>query len=134
VLDPEQNFSFRDNYLNVPFDLSNVMFMTTANLLDTIQPALRDRMEVIRLAGYTEEEKLQIILRHLLPKQMEENGIKPENMHISEAALRDAVVKYTRESGLRQLEREVGKICRKIARRVAEGETKQVHVTVSNLV
>jgi ATP-dependent Lon protease len=133
VLDPEQNFSFRDNYLNVPFDLSNVMFMTTANVLETIQPALRDRMEVIRLAGYTEEEKLQIILRHLLPKQMDENGIKPENLHISEAALRDAIVKYTRESGLRQLEREVGKICRKVARRVAEGETKQVHVTVSNL-
>src|SRR4030095_2638545 len=115
VLDPEQNFSFRDNYLGVPFDLSNVMFMTTANLLDTIQPALRDRMEVIRLAGYTEEEKLQIILRHLLPKQMEENGIKPENLHISEHAVRDAVVKYTRESGLRQLEREIGKICRKVA-------------------
>jgi ATP-dependent Lon protease len=133
VLDPEQNNSFRDNYLNVPFDLSNVMFMTTANVLETIQPALRDRMEVIRLSGYTEEEKLQIILRHLLPKQMEENGITPEHLHISEAALRDAIAKYTRESGLRQLEREVGKICRKVARRVAEGETKQVKVTVANL-
>ncbi|HEU0185453.1 MAG TPA: endopeptidase La [Blastocatellia bacterium] len=133
VLDPEQNFSFRDNYLNVPFDLSNVMFMTTANVLETIQPALRDRMEVIRLSGYTEDEKLQITLRHLLPKQMEENGVTPENLAISDSALRDAVVKYTRESGLRQLEREIGKICRKVARRVAEGDTEQVKVTVKNL-
>lgn len=133
VLDPEQNNSFRDNYLNVPFDLSNVMFMTTANVLETIQPALRDRMEVIRLSGYTEEEKLQIILRHLLPKQMEENGITPDHLQITDEALRDAVAKYTRESGLRQLEREVGKICRKIARRVAEGDTKQVKVTPTNL-
>ncbi|MEO6725190.1 MAG: endopeptidase La, partial [Blastocatellia bacterium] len=133
VLDPEQNNSFRDNYLNVPYDLSNTMFMTTANVLDTIQPALRDRMEVIRLSGYTEEEKLQIILRHLLPKQMEENGIKPEHLEITEQALRDAIAKYTRESGLRQLEREVGKICRKVARRVAEGDTEQVKVTPKNL-
>lgn len=133
VLDPEQNNSFRDNYLNVPFDLSNVMFMTTANVLETIQPALRDRMEVIRLSGYTEEEKLQIILRHLLPKQLEENGITPDNLSITEPALRDAVAKYTRESGLRQLEREVGKICRKVARRVAEGDTKLVKVTPTNL-
>jgi len=133
VLDPEQNNSFRDNYLNVPYDLSNTMFMTTANVLDTIQPALRDRMEVIRLSGYTEEEKLQIILRHLLPKQMDENGIKPENLQITEQALRDAIAKYTRESGLRQLEREVGKICRKVARRVAEGDTEQVKVTPENL-
>ena len=133
VLDPEQNNSFRDNYLNVPFDLSNVMFMTTANVLDTIQPALRDRMEVIRLSGYTEEEKLQIILRHLLPKQMEENGIKSENLEINEQALREAIAKYTRESGLRQLEREVGKICRKVARRVAEGDKEQVKVTPKNL-
>ncbi|MBS1790103.1 MAG: endopeptidase La [Acidobacteria bacterium] len=133
VLDPEQNNSFRDNYLNVQFDLSNVMFMTTANILETIQPALRDRMEVIRLAGYTEEEKLQIILRHLLPKQMEENGIKPENLEISEQALREAIAKYTRESGLRQLEREVGKICRKVARRVAEGNKELVKVTPENL-
>jgi ATP-dependent Lon protease len=133
VLDPEQNFSFRDNYLNTPFDLSNVMFMTTANVLETIQPALRDRMEVIRLSGYTEDEKLQITLRHLLPKQMDENGVTPENLAISESALRDAVVKYTRESGLRQLEREIGKICRKVARRVAEGDTEQVKVTVKSL-
>ncbi|MDX2041553.1 MAG: endopeptidase La [Acidobacteriota bacterium] len=133
VLDPEQNNSFRDNYLNVSFDLSNTMFMTTANVLDTIQPALRDRMETIRLAGYTEEEKLQIILRHLLPKQMEENGIKPENLSLSDDALRNAIAKYTRESGLRQLEREIGKVCRKVARRVAEGDKEQVVVTPENL-
>jgi ATP-dependent Lon protease len=133
VLDPEQNFSFRDNYLGVPFDLSNVMFMTTANILETIQPALRDRMEIIRLAGYTEEEKLQIILRHLMPKQMEENGVKPEHLNISDAALRDVIAKYTRESGLRQLEREIGKICRKVAVRVAQGDFTQVKVTPKNL-
>ncbi|MFN0087304.1 MAG: endopeptidase La [Blastocatellia bacterium] len=133
VLDPEQNNTFRDNYLGVTFDLSNVMFMTTANVLDTIQPALRDRMEVIRLAGYTEEEKLQIVLRHLMPKQLEENGIKSENLELSEDTLRDVIVKYTRESGLRQLEREIGKICRKVARRIAEGDTEQVKVTPKNL-
>jgi ATP-dependent Lon protease len=133
VLDPEQNFSFRDNYLNVPFDLSNVMFMTTANLLDTIQPALRDRMEVIRLSGYTEEEKLQIARRHLLPKQMEENGISDKHLHVSDTALREVIVKYTREAGLRQLEREIGKICRKVARRVAEGNLKRVNLTVKNV-
>src|SRR3989440_8425608 len=96
VLDPEQNFSFRDNYLNVTFDLSNVIFMTTANVLDTIQSALRDRMEVIRLAGYTEEEKLQIARRHLLPKQMDENGISDKYVSISDTALRGVIVKYTR--------------------------------------
>ncbi|HYE72112.1 MAG TPA: endopeptidase La, partial [Blastocatellia bacterium] len=133
VLDPEQNFSFRDNYLGVPFDLSNVMFMTTANLLDTIQPALRDRMEIIRLSGYTEEEKLQIARRHLLPKQMEENGINEKNLRVSDSALREVIVKYTREAGLRQLEREIGKICRKVARRVAEGNTKLVNLTVKNV-
>jgi ATP-dependent Lon protease len=133
VLDPEQNFSFRDNYLGVPFDLSNTMFMTTANLLDTIQPALRDRMEVIRLAGYTEEEKLQIARRHLLPKQMEENGISAENVNISDSALRGVIARYTREAGLRQLEREIGQIFRKVARRVAGGDQKRVNVTVRNL-
>ncbi len=133
VLDPEQNFSFRDNYLNVPFDLSHVMFMTTANLLETIQPALRDRMEIIRVSGYTEEEKLQIIVRHILPKQREENGIKPEHLAIDNTTLKEVIASYTRESGLRQLEREVGKICRKIARRVAEGSTEQVVVTPNNL-
>ncbi|MFN0121436.1 MAG: endopeptidase La [Blastocatellia bacterium] len=133
VLDPEQNFSFRDNYLNTPFDLSNVMFMTTANMLDTIQPALRDRMEIIRLSGYTEEEKLQIIKRHVLPKQMDENGISDKYIGISDPTLRAVISQYTREAGLRQLEREIGSVCRKIARRVAEGSMKKVIVTTRNL-
>jgi ATP-dependent Lon protease len=133
VLDPEQNNSFRDNYLGVTFDLSNVMFMTTANVLDTIQPALRDRMEVIRLAGYTEEEKLEIARRHLLPKQIEENGITAKNLHISKKALSVVVQQYTQEAGLRQLEREVGRICRKVARRIAEGKSEAVRATPKNL-
>ncbi|HEX7998443.1 MAG TPA: endopeptidase La [Pyrinomonadaceae bacterium] len=133
VLDPEQNNSFRDNYLGVTFDLSNVMFMTTANVLDTIQPALRDRMEVIRLAGYTEEEKREIARRHLLPKQMEENGITARNLHISKTALTAIIQQYTQEAGLRQLEREIGSICRKVARRIAEGQTETVRVSLKNL-
>jgi ATP-dependent Lon protease len=133
VLDPEQNNSFRDNYLGVTFDLSNAMFMTTANVLDTIQPALRDRMEVIRLAGYTEEEKLEIARRHLVPKQIEENGIAAKNVQISKNALRALILQYTQEAGLRQLEREIGTICRKVARRIAEGRTELVRVTPRNL-
>jgi ATP-dependent Lon protease len=133
VLDPEQNNSFRDNYLGIPFDLSNVMFMTTANVLETIQPALRDRMETLRLAGYTEEEKRKITERHLLPKQLEENGIQESHLVITEEAMRDIIVRYTRESGLRQLEREIATVCRKVARRVAEGETSLVTVTPENL-
>src|SRR5947199_4264848 len=133
VLDPEQNNSFRDNYLGVTFDLSNVMFMTTANVLDTVQAALRDRMEVIRLAGYTEEEKLEIARRHLPPKQIEENGIASKNLHISKSALAVVVQQYTQEAGLRQLEREIGRICRKVARRIAEGKTEVVRVTQKNV-
>ncbi|HEX3560178.1 MAG TPA: endopeptidase La [Pyrinomonadaceae bacterium] len=133
VLDPEQNNSFRDNYLGVTFDLSNAMFMTTANILDTVQPALRDRMEVIRLAGYTEEEKLEIARRHLLPKQIEENGITAKNVHISKRALSSVIQQYTQEAGLRQLEREIGRICRKVARRIAEGKSEAVRVTPKNL-
>jgi ATP-dependent Lon protease len=133
VLDPEQNNSFRDNYLGVTFDLSNVMFMTTANVLDTIQPALRDRMEMIRLAGYTEEEKLEIARRHLLPKQIEENGVTAKNVHISKKALSSVVQQYTQEAGLRQLEREIGRICRKVARRIAEGKSELVRVTPKNI-
>src|SRR4051794_19461519 len=133
VLDPEQNNSFRDNYLGVTFDLSNVMFMTTANILDTVQPALRDRMEVIRLAGYTEEEKLEIARRHLLPKQIEENGITAKNVHISKKALSVVIQQYTQEAGLRQLEREIGRICRKVARRIAEGKSEAVRVTPKNV-
>ncbi len=133
VLDPEQNNSFRDNYLGVTFDLSNAMFMTTANVLDTIQPALRDRMEVIRLAGYTEEEKLEIARRHLMPKQLEENGVTQKNVRISKPALAAIIQQYTQEAGLRQLEREIGRVCRKVARRVAEGHEGIVRVTPKNL-
>jgi len=133
VLDPEQNNSFRDNYLGVTFDLSNAMFMTTANVLDTVQPALRDRMEVIRLAGYTEEEKLEIARRHLIPKQMEENGIASRHLRISKPALSAIILQYTQEAGLRQLEREIGAVCRKVARRIAEGRTETVRVTPQNL-
>jgi len=133
VLDPEQNNSFRDNYLGVTFDLSNVMFMTTANILDTVQPALRDRMEVIRLAGYTEEEKLEIARRHLLPKQIEENGITAKNVHSSKRALSVVIQQYTQEAGLRQLEREIGRICRKVARRIAEGKSEIVRATPKNV-
>jgi len=133
VLDPEQNNSFRDNYLNITFDLSNVMFMTTANVLDTIQPPLRDRMEVIRLSGYTEEEKREIARRHLLPKQMEENGITARNLNISKTALAAIIQQYTQEAGLRQLEREIGAVCRKVARRIAEGSTGTVRVTLKNI-
>lgn len=133
VLDPEQNNAFRDNYLGVTFDLSNVMFMTTANVLDTIQPALRDRMEVIRLAGYTEQEKAEIARRHLLPKQLEENGIKAQDVQLSKTAISAIIQQYTQEAGLRQLEREIGSICRKIARRKAEGHLGTTRVTQKNL-
>jgi len=133
VLDPEQNNSFRDNYLNVTFDLSNVIFMTTANILDTIQSALRDRMEVIRLAGYTEEEKLEIARRHLFPKQMEETGITARDVNISRTAMSAIIQRYTHEAGLRQLEREISSICRKVARRIGEGRKGTVRVSLRNL-
>src|SRR6185312_1964529 len=133
VLDPEQNNTFRDNYLGVNFDLSNVIFMTTANVLDTIQPPLRDRMEIIRLAGYTEEEKREIARRHLMPKQMEENGISNRDLHISNTALTGIIQQYTQEAGLRQLEREIGTICRKVARKLAEGNKEAIRVSTKNL-
>lgn len=135
VLDPEQNSSFRDNYLGVTFDLSNVMFMTTANVLDTIQPALRDRMEIISLAGYTEEEKFEIARRHLVPKQIEENGLDKDDVRFDRRALARIIGEYTQEAGLRQLEREIGKICRKVARSKAEleGKFKPMKVTPENL-
>src|SRR5881628_2089628 len=133
VLDPEQNNSFRDNYLNVTFDLSNVIFMTTANVLDTVQSALRDRMEVIRLAGYTEEEKLEIARRHLLPKQMDETGITARDVNISPTAIAAIIQRYTHEAGLRQLEREIASICRKVARRIGEGHKGAVRVSLKNL-
>lgn len=122
VLDPEQNASFRDNYLGITFDLSNVMFMTTANVLDTIQPALRDRMEIIQLSGYTEEEKVEIARRHLIPKQVQENGLEKNDVKFDRKAIAKIIGEYTQEAGLRQLERDIGKICRKIARQKAELE------------
>jgi ATP-dependent Lon protease len=135
VLDPEQNFAFRDNYLGVTFDLSNVMFMTTANVLDTIQPALRDRMEIIALSGYTEEEKLEIARRHLVPKQVEENGLETTDVKFDRKALARIIGEYTQEAGLRHLEREIGKVCRKVARKKAEeeGEFKPVKVTAQTV-
>ena len=129
VLDPEQNNSFRDHYLNVPFDLSNVLFLATANLLDPIQPAFRDRMEVISLSGYTEEEKVEIAKRHLLPKQIEENGLTTGQMALNDRTIRTIIQKYTREAGLRNLEREIAKVCRKLARRVADGQSGPFQVT-----
>lgn len=122
VLDPEQNNSFSDHYINLPFNLSNVMFIATANQMDTIPGPLRDRMEVINLSGYTEEEKLGIAKRYLVPRQVKENGITDDIVAFSDEALRTVISKYTREAGLRNLEREVGSICRKVARKVAEGK------------
>ena len=125
VLDPEQNSTFRDYYLDLPFDLSDVLFVCTANTLDTIPGPLRDRMEVIQLAGYTEEEKLQIAKRYLVPRQIERNGLSPSRIAFTDPALRVIISDYTREAGVRQLEREIGTICRKIARQVAEGVLKR---------
>ena len=127
VLDPEQNNSFRDHYLGVPYDLSRVMFIATANLLDPILPAFRDRMETIWLSGYIEEEKQIIARRHLLPKQLSENGLKAEYVEFSDNAIRTVISQYTREAGLRNLEREIASICRKVARKVAQETKPQKH-------
>ncbi|HSD10213.1 MAG TPA: S16 family serine protease, partial [Candidatus Binatia bacterium] len=133
VLDPEQNFTFVDHYLDVPFDLSKVMFITTANYLEPVPPALRDRMEVIELAGYTEEEKLEIARRHLIPKQRVENGLTEENVELTTEGVQEIVRSYTREAGLRNLEREIGRVCRKVARGVTEGKTDRVVVDVAKV-
>jgi ATP-dependent Lon protease len=133
VLDPEQNYSFRDHYLGVPFDLSKVMFITTANLLDPIQPAFRDRMEIIQLPGYTEEEKLQIAIRHLVPKQIQENALTSKLIDISSGAIKRIIAGYTREAGVRNLEREIASVCRKTARKVAEGKRKLHRITSQNV-
>ncbi len=133
VLDPEQNNSFSDHYLNVPFDLSNVMFITTANLLDPIPSALRDRMEVLSLAGYTHEEKLKIARQYLIPRQLEEHGITEKTLSISDPAILDLISHYTLEAGLRNVEREIAGLCRKVARKVAEGKDKKYLITANNL-
>jgi ATP-dependent Lon protease len=133
VLDPEQNFAFSDHYLNVPFDLSNVMFITTANLVDPILSALKDRMEIITLSGYTTEEKLHIARRFLLPRQLEENGITVKDLEISDEAINTAISQYTLEAGLRNLEREIASVCRKVARKKAEGTKGVTRVTKGNL-
>ncbi len=129
VLDPEQNFSFSDNYLEVPFDLSTVMFITTANMLDTIPPPLRDRMEVLDLAGYTEEEKLMIARQYIVPRQLEAHGITSEHLAFEDSAIQAVISDYTREAGLRNLEREVATICRGVAKEYARGKQQAVTIT-----
>lgn len=133
VLDPEQNSSFSDHFLDVPFDLSKVMFVTTANTTASIPAPLLDRMEIIRISGYTDDEKLQIALRHLLPKQIKEHGLKDDNFLISNVALKNVIHYYTREAGVRNLERNIASICRKAAKVIVEKNTKTVRVNVSNL-
>ena len=133
VLDPEQNFAFVDHYLGVPFDLTKVMFITTANLIDPIPSPLRDRMEVITLSGYTTEEKLGIANSYLIPKQLEEHGITKSHINISDDALSSIISHYTREAGVRNLEREIANLCRKVAKKIAEGKIKQYRITGRNL-
>ncbi len=133
VLDPEQNNAFSDHYIGLPYDLSNVMFITTANMTDPIPSPLRDRMEVISLSGYTEQEKLGIARSYLIPRQMKEHGITEKNIDIPDKTLVQVIAQYTREAGVRNLEREVGHLCRKVARKVAEGESGQVVITPANL-
>jgi ATP-dependent Lon protease len=129
VLDPEQNDTFRDHYLDVPFDLSEVLFITTANVLDPIPPALRDRMEVLELPGYTEDEKLRIAREHLVARQIANHGLTPEVITFTDDALRSVILGYTREAGVRNLEREIGALCRKAARRRAEGNETPITIT-----
>ncbi len=133
VLDPEQNNSFRDNYIGVPFDLSKVLFIATANVLDTIHPTFRDRMEVLTLSGYTEEEKARIAFRHIIPKQIEAHGLSSKDLIIPDPVLQSIIRQYTREAGLRNLEREIAAICRKVAMRFASGNTKPVIMTTAAL-
>jgi len=133
VLDPEQNFAFADHYLGVPFDLSKVMFITTANLMDPIPSPLRDRMEVLYLSGYTAEEKIGIAKNYLIPKQLNEHGVTEKNIVINDSALLQVITHYTREAGVRNLEREIANLCRKVARKIAEGQIRKYTITSSNL-
>jgi ATP-dependent Lon protease len=133
VLDPEQNFAFADHYLTVPFDLSKVMFITTGNLSDTIPGPLKDRMEIIYLSGYTEEEKLGIAKKYLLPKQLEEHGLTTKIVKLPDAGLKLLISQYTREAGVRNLEREIANLCRKVAKRLAEGKDNKFEITPKNL-
>jgi ATP-dependent Lon protease len=133
VLDPEQNFSFADHYLAVPFDLSKVMFITTGNLVDTIPSPLRDRMEIIYLSGYTTEEKLGIAKNYLIPKQLEEHGLSVKVLKITDSGLFNLISQYTREAGVRNLEREIANLCRKVAKKIAEGKDKTYVITAHNL-
>jgi ATP-dependent Lon protease len=133
VLDPEQNFSFSDHYLDVGFDLSKVMFITTANLLDPVPPALRDRMEVLELLGYTDEEKLEIAFTHLIPRQLEAHGLTKENVEITPEAVRLVIAVYTREAGLRNLEREIAAMCRGVAREVAAGSSTLIKIDAEDV-
>jgi ATP-dependent Lon protease len=133
VLDPEQNSTFRDNYLGVPFDLSRVVFITTANVLDTIPGPLRDRMETITVAGYTAQEKLEIARRYLVRRQLEANGVRAEQVVLADDAIREIIRRYTREAGVRNLEREIGKVLRHAAVRLAEGESGPVRVAPDDL-
>jgi len=133
VLDPEQNHAFSDHYLNLPFDLSNVLFICTANLLDPVPPALADRMEVIQLSGYTSEEKLEIARKYLIPRQLEDNGITANHLEISDDAVLRIIDEYTKEAGLRNLEREIASICRKVARKIAEGKGELTRITRANI-
>lgn len=128
VLDPEQNYSFRDNYLNVPFDLSNVMFIATANMLENIPGPLRDRMEVINLSGYSHEEKVQISKKYLIPKQMDENGITHDHIEFTDEGVETVINGFTREAGLRNLERQIGSLCRKVAKKIASGQHAKTHI------
>jgi ATP-dependent Lon protease len=133
VLDPEQNGNFRDHYLEIPYDLSHVLFITTANTAETIPQPLLDRMELIQLSGYTEEEKLEIALRHLLPNQLQQNALKKNQLLISREGLRSLISGYTREAGVRQLERELAHLCRRAAILITEQGKKRVKVTPDNL-
>jgi ATP-dependent Lon protease len=129
VLDPQQNNAFSDHYVNLPYDLSNVLFVATANHSDPIPSALYDRMEVINIPGYTEEEKLDIATRYLVPRQLKDNGLKAKHIAFEQEAIKEIIAKYTREAGLRNLEREIGNICRKVARKIAEGQKRQIKIT-----